>query len=242
MWLSVSLNVWTDISVFDPLKLDLFGHEKKTMSDTVYKCLEHINNISNSNLIRNADGLVSRRKVDVPVDWVGGNKVRSTPAKFKVSYWFLFRFIAWFTEQGHSLYCKKIEVDWLFYISITSKMFYLVCRAYEEFVWKMRLPKHIFGESDYQEFLLTELLQLSIEILDEFSPLIKKTALCFHLLMRSWRSFFRAFVIQNSLSWYFIVGVKAKLSKDVNTVQDFWSVPKTREESLMMFFLSAILI
>ena len=64
----------------------MFGHEKKTMSDTVCKCLELINNISNSNLIRNADGLVFRRKVDVPVDWVGGNKVRSTPAKFKVSY------------------------------------------------------------------------------------------------------------------------------------------------------------
>ena len=80
------LNVWTDNSVFDPSKLDLFGHVKKTMSDAVYKCLEHMNKISNSNLIRNVDSLLSRRKVDVPVDWVGEDKARSTPAKFKMSY------------------------------------------------------------------------------------------------------------------------------------------------------------
>ena len=80
------LNVWADNPVFDPSKLDLFGHVKKTMSDAFYKCLEHMNNISNSNLIRNVDSLHSRRKVDVPVDWMGEDKARSTQAKFKMSY------------------------------------------------------------------------------------------------------------------------------------------------------------
>ena len=80
------LNVWADNSIFDPSKRDLFGHAKKTLSDAVYKCLEHMNNISILNLIRKADSLLSRRKVDVPVDWVGEDKARSTPAKFKMSY------------------------------------------------------------------------------------------------------------------------------------------------------------
>ena len=78
------LDTWSEIE-FDPSKLDLFGLEKRIVSDAVVKCLKHINNISNSNIVCNADGVLSRREVDVPVDWIGQNKQRVSPQEFKVS-------------------------------------------------------------------------------------------------------------------------------------------------------------
>ena len=56
------------------------------MTDAVVKCLNYMNDISNSNIVRNADGLLSRREVEVPVDWIGDNKKCVLPQKFKVSY------------------------------------------------------------------------------------------------------------------------------------------------------------
>ena len=52
---------------FDPSKLDLLGLEKNTISDAIIKSLKHVNNISNSNIVRNVNGVLSRREVDVPV-------------------------------------------------------------------------------------------------------------------------------------------------------------------------------
>lgn len=80
------LDVWAENTPFNPAKLDLFGSGKKTMSHVVYKCLEHINNISNTNLVRNADGRLSRIKVNTPVNWVHENKARVPPQKFKIYY------------------------------------------------------------------------------------------------------------------------------------------------------------
>ena len=56
------------------------------MTDAVVKCLNYMNDISNSNIVRNADGLLSRREVEVPVDWIGDTKKCVLPQKFKVSY------------------------------------------------------------------------------------------------------------------------------------------------------------
>ena len=67
--------------LFDISKLNLFVSKKKTMSHAVYKCLEYINNISNFHFTRNADGLLSRRKINTTV-----GRVRVTPEKFKVNY------------------------------------------------------------------------------------------------------------------------------------------------------------
>ena len=52
----------------DLSKLNFFGLEKKTMADAVVKCLKHMNDVSNSNIIRNATGQLSRK--EVPVDWI----------------------------------------------------------------------------------------------------------------------------------------------------------------------------
>ena len=78
------LNDWTRTK-FDLSKLDLFGLEKNTMTDAVVKCLKHMN-VSNSKIARNADGLLSTKQVEVPVDWIGENKKHVPPQKFKVSY------------------------------------------------------------------------------------------------------------------------------------------------------------
>ena len=50
------------------------------------KCMENIVRVSNSNLVLNADRLLSKRGVDVPVDWVGNNKIRVPKQKFKSTY------------------------------------------------------------------------------------------------------------------------------------------------------------
>ena len=79
------LNTWAG-TTFDPSKLNLFNLEKNTVSDSVVKCLKYINDISNSNIVKNAGEVRSRREVDVPIDWMSKNKQRVPPRKFKVSY------------------------------------------------------------------------------------------------------------------------------------------------------------
>ena len=48
---------------FNPSKLDLFGRDKALMSAAVVKCLRHINDISNSNLARNAEAYCLGKKL-----------------------------------------------------------------------------------------------------------------------------------------------------------------------------------
>ena len=73
------LNSWTDNGFFNPQKLDYHDVDSKTMKDAAVKCLEHIAAVSNRNLMRNADGLLCRKDVDVNVEWVGGGN-RATPS------------------------------------------------------------------------------------------------------------------------------------------------------------------
>ena len=62
------LNTSTNSRDVDPAELDLFGVNKKITANSVIKSLNYMNDISNSNLTINADGVLSRREVDVPVD------------------------------------------------------------------------------------------------------------------------------------------------------------------------------
>ena len=61
---------------FDPSKLDYECKEKEKITKAVVKMLKKIIDISNSNLIKNADGLLSTRSVDEEVEWVGKDKRR----------------------------------------------------------------------------------------------------------------------------------------------------------------------
>ena len=78
-------NTWAETD-FNPAELDLFGMNKTIMYNAVIKCLKYMNDISNSNLTRNADGVISGREIDISVDWIGENSQRIPPQKFKTFY------------------------------------------------------------------------------------------------------------------------------------------------------------
>ena len=79
-------NNWAGVD-FNPAKLELFGADKAIMSAAVAECLRHIiNDLSSSNVVRNFEALLSKREVEVPVDWIGESKKRITPGLFKVYY------------------------------------------------------------------------------------------------------------------------------------------------------------
>ena len=52
------------------------ARKKKKFTKAVVKMLKKIIDISNSNLIKNADGLLSTRSVDEEVEWIGKDKKR----------------------------------------------------------------------------------------------------------------------------------------------------------------------
>ena len=65
-----------DNAQFDPTKLDYECKEKEKITKAVVKMLKKIINISNSNLIKNADDLLSTSSVDEKVDWFNKDKKR----------------------------------------------------------------------------------------------------------------------------------------------------------------------
>ena len=79
------LNAWANNIAFKPNKLDFHDVNSKIMTEAVVKSLRHIVAVSNSNLVRNADGLICRKDIDDGIEWVGG-LTRTTPKKSKVSY------------------------------------------------------------------------------------------------------------------------------------------------------------
>ena len=71
---------------FDPSKLDIKCPEKEVMTQAVVRMLQKITDLPNSNLIKNADGLLSRKLTNVDVEWVGQLKQRLPPNKYKMPY------------------------------------------------------------------------------------------------------------------------------------------------------------
>ena len=80
------LNESADNGQFDSSHLDFSSVKKEVSIATVVKCLKHICQVSNSNMVSNADGLLSSRAVETPVDWISESKVRVPPQKYKISY------------------------------------------------------------------------------------------------------------------------------------------------------------
>ena len=54
------------------------------MSEAIVKMLKKITDLSNSNLIRNANGLLSKKLSDIDVEWVGKLKKRLLDNKYKM--------------------------------------------------------------------------------------------------------------------------------------------------------------
>ena len=70
----------------DPSKLDMNCPEKEVMTQAAVRILQKITDFPNSNLIQNADGLLSRKSTNVDVEWFGQLKQRLSPKKYKTSY------------------------------------------------------------------------------------------------------------------------------------------------------------
>ena len=79
------LNEWAGNGQFDPSHLVFLSVKKEVSTAAVVKGLEHICPAPNSNLVRNADGLLSSRAAENSVDWIDESKVRIPHQKFKVS-------------------------------------------------------------------------------------------------------------------------------------------------------------
>ena len=56
------------------------------MTVAVVKMFKKIIDMSNVNLIKNADDLLSKKNVDVNVEWAGKSKKRLPQNKYKMSY------------------------------------------------------------------------------------------------------------------------------------------------------------
>ena len=70
----------------DPSKLDMNCPEKEVMTQAVVRILQKIADFPNSNLIQNADGLLSRKSTNIDVERFGQLKQRLSPNKYKTSY------------------------------------------------------------------------------------------------------------------------------------------------------------
>lgn len=60
--------------------------EKSIAKNCVISALKLMARISNSNLMRKADGLIAKMDNDPKVKWVSKNKMRADTSKFKTSY------------------------------------------------------------------------------------------------------------------------------------------------------------
>ena len=70
---------------FDPSKLDYENPDKEKMRQAV-KMLKKVLDLFNANLIKNADGLLSKRSVEQDVEWVGETGKRLPDNCYKLSY------------------------------------------------------------------------------------------------------------------------------------------------------------
>ena len=71
---------------FDPYKLDYENSEKGAIKDSILKVLKKMVDLSNSNLLKNADGLLATKPMDQDVLWVGDTEKRVQENRFALSY------------------------------------------------------------------------------------------------------------------------------------------------------------
>ena len=71
---------------FDPSKLDYDNPDKEKMAQAVMKVLKKVVDLSNLNVIKNANGLLAKRTVEHEVEWIGKDKKRLPDNRYKMSY------------------------------------------------------------------------------------------------------------------------------------------------------------
>ena len=72
---------------FDPSKLELDNAENHKMREAVLKVLRKGVDLSNSNLVKNADGLLATRPTNKNIQWVGKTGKRVHENLYPLSYY-----------------------------------------------------------------------------------------------------------------------------------------------------------
>ena len=71
---------------FNPSKLDYENPGKEKMRQAVLKVLKKVVDLSNTNIIKNAERLLSKRSVEQNVEWVGETGKRAPENRYKLLY------------------------------------------------------------------------------------------------------------------------------------------------------------
>ena len=71
---------------FDPSKLNHDNSDKAKITEAVIKMLKKMTELSNANLVKNADRLLSKRAADNDNEWIGPEKKRFPENRYKMSY------------------------------------------------------------------------------------------------------------------------------------------------------------
>ena len=71
---------------FDPSKLDYDNPDKEKMTQAVVKMLKKVVDLSNGNIVKNADGLLAKRTVEQQVEWARKNRKKLPDNCYKTSY------------------------------------------------------------------------------------------------------------------------------------------------------------
>ena len=83
-------NFETEGGKFDPSKLDFDNPEKHKIREAVLRVLRKVVDLSNSNLVMNADGLLVTRPLNKNIEWVGESGQCVPENLYALSYWLFF--------------------------------------------------------------------------------------------------------------------------------------------------------
>ena len=74
--------------LFHPYKLDYENPDNKRMNQLVVKMFNNVFDLSNVNIVKNADRLLASKTTQEEVEWAGKDKKRLLENRYKMSYYF----------------------------------------------------------------------------------------------------------------------------------------------------------
>ena len=60
--------------------------QTEKMGEAILKMLKKVTELSNANLVKNADGLIAKKSVQQDVEWIGADKKKLPDNHCKMSY------------------------------------------------------------------------------------------------------------------------------------------------------------
>ena len=151
------------------------------MSNAVIKGLKYMNDISNSNLARNADGILSRTEVNIPIDWRDENSQRIPSQELKTSHkYFSDAYLpneVWFETVKRLAFIDAIN------FSVATEKFYQIVWENKKYKKVMWLSKFLVNfDEDYFEFIENNLKLLIKLFLTKFNDKIIKNSFILNII------------------------------------------------------------